>query len=33
LREYIATNPLLWHLDRENPAVRCEDHKGLGYDA
>ncbi|GIW45211.1 MAG: hypothetical protein KatS3mg077_2493 [Candidatus Binatia bacterium] len=20
IREYIATNPLRWHLDRENPA-------------
>ncbi len=23
LREYIATNPLRWHLDRENPAANA----------
>ncbi|OYT72620.1 MAG: hypothetical protein CFK48_02500 [Armatimonadetes bacterium CP1_7O] len=27
IREYILTNPLRWHLDRENPNPRCEDSK------
>ena len=29
IREYIATNPLRWHLDRENPQAQGEDEFDL----